>query len=204
LTNGSLLWREDVRRQLMHADLVLPSLDAGDRLMFSTINRPHPDITFEQMLDGLVAFREEYRGEYWLEVVLLAGYTAIPTEVRKIADIARKIKPDRIQLNTVVRPPVEDYAYAVDRPCLEELAELFEPRAEVIAEMVRAEWPAQQAAACESVLQMIRRRPCDLEDIANGLGVHRNEVLKCIQELNDHALLRKRQFAGKACYEACR
>ena len=204
LTNGSLLWREEVRRQLMHADLVLPSLDASDRLMFSVINRPHPDITFERMVDGLVTFREEYRGEYWLEVVLLAGYTAIPAEVRKMADLAREIKPDRIQLNTVTRPPVEDYAVAVDRPCLEELAELFEPRAEVIADLARAEWPAQQATTCESVLQMLRRRPCDLEGIAKGLGVHRNEIVKCIRELDDRALLRKRQFGGKACYEACR
>jgi len=72
LTNGSLLWQEDVRRQLMDAHLVIPSLDAGQGAMFQAVNRPHESISFEQMLEGLIAFREEYYGEYWLEVFLLA------------------------------------------------------------------------------------------------------------------------------------
>ena len=57
LTNGSLLWQEEVRRPLMDAHLVVPSLDAGDRLTFSVVNRPHSGVTCEEMLDGLVAFR---------------------------------------------------------------------------------------------------------------------------------------------------
>ncbi|NQT19895.1 MAG: radical SAM protein, partial [Planctomycetes bacterium] len=54
LTNGSLLWQEEVRRQLMKADLVIPSLDAGDEVMFRLVNRPHEDVSFERMLAGLV------------------------------------------------------------------------------------------------------------------------------------------------------
>jgi len=66
LTNGSLLWHEDVRRQLMNADLVIPSLDAGDEAMFRLVNRPHEEISFEQMFSGLIDFRRDFRGEYWL------------------------------------------------------------------------------------------------------------------------------------------
>ena len=71
LTNGSLLWQEEVRRQFMKADLVIPSLDAGDEGMFRLVNRPHEDVTFERMLAGLVDFRREFRGAYWLEVFVL-------------------------------------------------------------------------------------------------------------------------------------
>ncbi|HBO43222.1 MAG TPA: radical SAM protein, partial [Planctomycetaceae bacterium] len=66
LTNGSLLWRDDVRRQLAAADLVMPSLDAGNPATFELVNRPHEAIAFEQMLSGLIAFRQSYRGRFWL------------------------------------------------------------------------------------------------------------------------------------------
>ncbi len=77
LTNGSLLWQKEVREELALADAVLPSLDAGNGLKFAFINRPHPCLTFERMVEGLIAFRDEFPGQYWLEVFLLGGYTAI-------------------------------------------------------------------------------------------------------------------------------
>jgi wyosine [tRNA(Phe)-imidazoG37] synthetase (radical SAM superfamily) len=86
LTNGSLLWQAEIRSQLMNADLVVPSLDAGDETMFRVINRPHEDILFETMLEGLIEFRREFRGQYWLKVLLLSGRNAIASEVKKLAD----------------------------------------------------------------------------------------------------------------------
>ena len=71
LTNGSLLWQEDVQQQLAAADLVMPSLDAGDPATFHLVNRPHEALTFEKMLSGLIAFRQHFHGRYWLEVLLL-------------------------------------------------------------------------------------------------------------------------------------
>ncbi|MCK4625431.1 MAG: radical SAM protein, partial [Phycisphaerae bacterium] len=71
LTNGSLLWNQEVCAQLMNADLIVPSLDAGDEMMFRAVNRPHEDISFEKMLKGLIEFRREYQGQYWLEVMFL-------------------------------------------------------------------------------------------------------------------------------------
>jgi len=75
LTNGSLLWLPEVRNALKSADMVVPSLDAGSSQIFQYVNRPHPDITFSKMLQGLVEFRKDYGGQYWLEVFLLAGVT---------------------------------------------------------------------------------------------------------------------------------
>ncbi|GAG90670.1 unnamed protein product, partial [marine sediment metagenome] len=68
LTNGSLLWLPEVRNALKAADMVVPSLDAGSSQIFQYVNRPHRDITFSRMLEGLVKFRNEYNGKYWLEV----------------------------------------------------------------------------------------------------------------------------------------
>ena len=84
-----------------NADVVLPSLDAGDEFRFRAINRPHERISFAQMVEGLVEFRREFRGQYWLEVFLLDGYTALKFEVAKLAEWVKRIQPDKVQLNTV-------------------------------------------------------------------------------------------------------
>ncbi len=80
LTNGSLLWMTEIQHVLMDADLVLPSLDVGDEALFRCLNRPHKDISFERMVDGIAVFTKRFPGEVWLEVLLLGGVTGIPAE----------------------------------------------------------------------------------------------------------------------------
>ncbi len=200
LTNGSLLWRPEVRRQLMDAHLVIPSLDAGNEAMFQAVNRPHENVSFAQMLEGLVAFREEYRGQYWLEVFLLAGHTAVENELQDIIRCAARIKPDRIQLNTATRPTSEEYAVMVEHVKMVELAKRFKPPAEVIADYRGVHAQSDFQAGRDSILEMIQRRPCSLDDIAGGLNMHRNEVAKYVEELQAAGLLKKQSSGGKVFY----
>lgn len=200
LTNGSLLWQKDVRRQLRDAHLVVPSLDAGHNGVFQAANRPHEDITFEKMLDGLISFRREYQGEYWLEVFVLAGYTAVDNEIAQMVECVKRIKPDLVQLNTVTRPAAEDYAIMVDPARMNEIAKRFDPEAQVIADYRGVHAQTDFQAGRESVLEMIQRRPCSLEDIANGLNMHRNEVIKYITEIEASGVLTKQSSAGRLYY----
>jgi len=202
LTNGSLLWQSEVRRQLREADLVIPSLDAGTPSLFQAVNRPHPGITFEKMTEGLALFREEYHGDYWLEVFILDGLTANISEVRRIASCAAAIGTERVQLNTVTRPPAEDYALGVDRRRLEDLATLFQPPAEVIADFHGVHAQPDFTATREAVLQMIRRRPCTLEDIGDGLGLHRHETLKYVEALVNSGRIKAVANHGRVYYAA--
>jgi wyosine [tRNA(Phe)-imidazoG37] synthetase (radical SAM superfamily) len=146
LTNGSLLWQKEVREELAVADVVLPSLSAGDAFEFVVLNRPEASLAFEQMVEGLVAFRREFTGQYWLEVFLLGGRAPIEDHVKQIAAWVKRIGPDRVQLNTASRPPAEEFAVAVPQARLTELARLFSPEAEVMVirsgEVAadRAEW----------------------------------------------------------------
>jgi len=183
LTNGSLLWQPDLRRELRQADLVIPSFDAGDRFLFQAVNRPHLDIGFEQMLEGLIVFGEEFTGEYWLEILLLSGHTGITAEVKKIAALVERIAPSRIQLNTATRPPVEEYAAPVSAALLHQFAALFNPPAEVISAFTGTHQQSEFQTSREDVLRLLRRRPCTAEDIALGLGMHANEVSKHLAEL---------------------
>lgn len=189
LTNGSLLWQEDVREELYPADLVIPSLDAGHESIFRYINRPHESISFGKLMEGLIAFREEFTGQYWLEVFLVAGYTSVTVEAERIAECVRQIRPHRVQLNTVTRPPAEPFAEAVPPERLARLATLFEPQAELIAEYAHpAPEPADTSTALD-ILEMLRRRPCTDRDLVAALGLHINEVIKHLDELRRRGLI---------------
>lgn len=185
LTNGSLLWMEDVQAALMAADLVLPSLDAGDEELFQYVNRPHKDISFEHMVNGLAEFTKRFPGEVWLEVFLLAGVTGIPSEVKKIAALIRKISPARVQLNTVSRPPAEDFALSIPQERMCTLKEFIPGEVNIISENrqdkvhISTSYEANEA----DILALVSRRPCTAEDIAEGLGIHITEAIKRLEAL---------------------
>ncbi len=202
LTNGGLLSRAEVRRSLLAADLVVPSLDAPDESLFQQVNRPHAEIRFDEMVEGLVALREEFSGDYWLEVFLLEGLTSDEATVVRLAEITQQISPDRVQLNTVARPPAEPDARAVPREKMERLAKLFGQNAEIIADYGKVHEQTAFTARREDVLTMISRRPCTVEDIAAGLALHRNEVVKYVQELLAVGAIEARPQGEKTYYVA--
>ena len=84
LTNGALLHDADVRRAAAAADIVCPSLDAGDPGTFQAINRPHPDIRFETMVEGLASLRRESRGRFLLEVFIARGVNDSPEQLESL------------------------------------------------------------------------------------------------------------------------
>ncbi|MFO8015324.1 MAG: radical SAM protein [Phycisphaerae bacterium] len=183
LTNGSLLSEPAVADALAEVDLVVPSLDAPAAAMWRQVNRPHPALDWEAMFGGLVRFTRRFDGRVWLEVMLLEDLTGTETEVASIALLARRIRPERIQLNTAVRPAAEAGVRPVSREQLEALARRFDPPAEVVAEFRE---PAEETAAgatAEDVLELLRRRPCSAKDVADGLAIPPNEALKCIDAL---------------------
>ena len=78
ITNGALLADPQVRAELQHADLTLPSLDAYDQASYKAINRPHGRMDYEESFNGLVEFSHAYAGQVWLEVMLLDGVNDDP------------------------------------------------------------------------------------------------------------------------------
>jgi wyosine [tRNA(Phe)-imidazoG37] synthetase (radical SAM superfamily) len=202
LTNGSLLWREAVRDGLQEADLVIPSLDAGNEEMFRYVNRPAPELSFERMMDGLVTFRQEFAAQYWLEVFVLGGVTDVNAEAEAIAAAVERIAPDRVQLNTVTRPPAEDFAYSVPLAELARLAPRIAPNAEVIADYSGVHDRPDFTARGQDVIELLRRRPCTVEDIASGLGMHRNEVVKYVEQFLAEGRLDSRKRRHRTYYAA--
>ncbi len=204
LTNGSLLWRQDVQDDLMTADIVIPSLDAGDEDMFFYINRPHPDIFFEHLIDGIASFSERFRGEVWLEVMLLSGITGLPNEAKKIAALAGRIAPERIQLNTVSRPPAEDFAFPLSDNQMSLIREVFPENTEIVCNKKHGghDYPDVFEAEDREILLMISRRPCTVQDIAEGLRVNILELYKRLDELIAAGKARRIIAGGQTFFSA--
>jgi len=187
LTNGSLLWMKEVQDDLMAADLVIPSLDAGDDQLFRYVNRPHGDISFERLVEGLVEFTRRFPGQVWLEILLLKGVTGMPSHVKKIAALVERIAPARVQLNTVCRPPAEEFAFPLSLNDLLSLSGFFPGLVDIISEdsQYHSDAPTFSESREEDILALLRRRPCTSEDIAVGLGIHVAEALKRLNALVD-------------------
>jgi wyosine [tRNA(Phe)-imidazoG37] synthetase (radical SAM superfamily) len=177
LTNGTLLNLPEVRDAAALAGVVKVSLSAWDQKSFEWVNRPHPQLEFGSFFDGLKQFRRGFGGQLWLEVFLLSGINALPGDVEKIAGLSRELKPDLIHLNTAARPPAEDFAVAVPMARLEELAGLFDPPARIAAGFSSQRSKTIEANE-ETILAMLKRRPCTINQIEAAFGMHINEVSK--------------------------
>jgi len=203
LTNGTMLHLPEVREAAALADVVKISLSAWDDDSFEWVNRPHPQLRFAQLVEGERTFRREFRGELWMEVFLVGGMNSTPRDVRKIASLAKEIQPDRIQLNTSVRPPAEEFVTPLSRGQMEELAGLFQPAAEIIGEFSTSHEEPVKAKEDE-IFSMIERRPCTAEQIADVFGMHINEVSKYLGKLVRTDRVRSERRRSAVYYEAVR
>ncbi len=183
LTNSSLLYDSRVRESIMEADVVLPSLDAHDQEGFETINRPYPEINFKTMVQGLITFCNEYPGEIWLEVFILDGINSTETDAMQFKHWIERVNPQKIHINTAVRPAAEAYARQVSPEKMARFCKVLGEKAEVITPYKDLEKHKTSVDVEENLLNLLARRPCTLDDISSGLGVHKNEILKYIEPL---------------------
>jgi wyosine [tRNA(Phe)-imidazoG37] synthetase (radical SAM superfamily) len=201
LTNGSLLWDGEVRRDLLEADRVVPSLDAVSDEVFQKLNRPHPGLNLAHVVEGLYAFRRLYSGEFHLEVMLVADINDQGEELRAIARVVDKLQPNRVELNTVVRPPADGGVCALT-PQRMSAARLVFPagKTEVIGRFAGAATSQKDVALAERIQELVRRRPCTLDEMAASLAVSSEEVASTAQFLRLQGILAVSRFANREYY----
>jgi len=202
LTNGTLLYRQDVRADCARADVVLPSLDAGDGQTFQKINRPHKDISIEKLISGLRTFRNEFAGQIWLEVFFVEGLNTGIEQIAKIKTAIERIRPDKIQLNTAVRPTADAGIKRLDAEKLRAIAEELGDKAEVVADFSPGRCGKHIERGAEDVLSMLKRRPCSLNDICSGLGIHHNEALKYVTHFQQQGFVHSERKDGTTFFKA--
>jgi wyosine [tRNA(Phe)-imidazoG37] synthetase (radical SAM superfamily) len=178
LTNGTLLNDPGVRKELMQADLVLPSLDAATEEALRKINRPHKGLQPEGYIGGLVDFCLEFKGKVWLEILILPGYNDDPKNLAALKEAILKIGPERIQLNTLDRPGTVEGLWPASHARLKEIADYFGmEQVEIIAPPEDRNKVKHYRSDMEAViLETLSRRPCTLEDLEKILGLQINEI----------------------------
>lgn len=202
LTNSSLLGRPDVQEDLRQADVVIASLDAATEDVFERINQPHPAVLLQNIIDGLIAFREQFSGQLWLEILFCKDINDSPEHVKALAGIVARIQPHKVQLGTVFRPPALPSVMPVSSEFLQQIAPQFGPNAEVVASFRPATIQALPEEARQGILNMLRRRPCSVNDTAQALGLSRDEVGQWMDVLESEGAVDRVYFSGEVYYQA--
>ena len=201
LTNGGLLYRDEVLADALKADILAPNLDAGDAHTFQRVNQPHDDIGFEQMLAGLRKACAQHPGEVCVEVMLVSGYNDSPTQLAAIADILQGLRVDSIDINTSVRPSPGRDLQACSFETLERAQQMFGSSAHIVAGYHGRTLPeTAQHDVRAQVDRTLRRRPCTLEDLHAATGANRLELIKILEQGVEQGQLQTRPGAGGDYY----
>ncbi len=186
LTNGTLLHERQVRDDIQHVDLVLPSLDAVTADVFAEINRPAAGLGVQEHIQGLIDFSRDFSGRIWLEVFVLPGINDHPDEIAAMRRVILEIGPDSVQLNTLDRPGTAADLRAATGAELLRVKQLLDlEQVEIIAAAaLRKNIPSYRGDAEAAILETIARRPCTLDDLAQMLGLHGSEINKYLDVLD--------------------
>lgn len=204
LTNASLLSLKEVRDELRAADVVVPSLDAALPAVWRRVNRPLPSLGLEDIVRGLESFRKSYRGQIWLEVMLVKGVNDGPGNVEALRKAIGRIAPDRVQLNTVTRPPAEKSAEPLGPEELEAVRRRLGGKAEVIVDFQEKKQTTANRRLKDVIHGLIRRRPVTLEDMAASLGEPRDAISRQVEALIAEGLVTRAAQKGREYYRAVR
>lgn len=200
LTNGTLFSDPQVRREAGGVDLILPSLDAVSEQAFKALNRPAPGLDNQAIIAGLQALRQEFKGRIYLEILLARGYNDSPEEIERLIAAAAGIVPDKIQLNTVVRPGTLSTVKPVSQDFLRKLAPRFRPAAEIIAPFSSNHAGGSIADREQAILETLRRRPCTRDDLEQALGLKPAEAIKLLEKLTSQQLVSQTEHLGRTYY----
>ena len=201
ITNGSLLCEREVREDLLQADVVLPSLDAVSPEIFMKINRSHKKLFIERVIEGMVEFRKIYKGQIWLEILFCKGVNDGQDELLKMKSAIDRIRPDRIHLNTVVRPPSEEWVVPLSQMEMEEIKVFFGEKASIISEFDRHLTYVTEGDIKEAILRILKRRPLSLSDLSKWMGIPQKELEQQIASLSQEGKIQTRLHGDSIYYE---
>ena len=201
LTNGALLHLPEVARAVRLADVLAPSLDAGDPECFARINRPHPGLDFETMVAAVRAAVSNHPGEVRLEIMVVPGVNDSPQALARIEERIADLNLASIDLNTPVRPAPGRRVQAVAADRLQSLCEGFGRSCRVIAAYGGPKSDRTELSE-QMVLEVLSRRPCTLADLQASLGASAQELEQVIERLVHAGRLHSRS-GGQGQYYFC-
>jgi wyosine [tRNA(Phe)-imidazoG37] synthetase (radical SAM superfamily) len=148
----------------------MPSLDAGTAKLYRRINRSHPEVTFQRLLDGLIAFRREYKGRLWVEVMLVQGLNDTEEALRDLAALLRRVSPDQVHINLPTRPPAETWVQPPDEDGLMRATAILGDIAHIVHPIEGTFDLSGYVSLVEAVVGIITRHPMRQEELERTLA----------------------------------
>jgi len=204
ITNGTLLFKPEIRAEINLADVVIPTLDAVDELTFHHINRPWPELKIAEIIEGLAAFRKEFDGQLWLEVMLVKGVNDTEDALTGIANALHCIRPDQVHLNIPLRPPAESWVEIPD-------SESFIRATAILGEVAPIITPAEgdfgltnDMPVTDAIIEIIRRHPIQEANLLKILNCHTeqpDQVQETLAALEAGGQARRHIYREQAFWE---
>ena len=199
ITNGALLCDEEVRNELMSADIVLPSLDSVSEYMYKRVDRPHGSLDYNSVYDGLVTFSNDYKGELYLEIMLMDGINDSDEDLLKFKEQVRKIRYDRLYINTPVRPPAEKSVKESSKETIKKAVEILGGIS--IDSLASGTFGSDIEDDYEALLSIIGRHPMNQHEITSFLKSRNNSNMDDIfTSLNNNEKVIKKEYKGYITY----
>jgi wyosine [tRNA(Phe)-imidazoG37] synthetase (radical SAM superfamily) len=201
ITNGSLLFKPGVRKEVCAADVVLPSLDAADQETFRRINRPWPRLHIAKIVQGMIAFREEFTGQLWVEVMLVRGLNDNAMALQSIRDSLAQIRPDQVHLNVPIRPPAETWVEPPDDAGLMRAMTILGEAALIITPAEGTFTLSEEMPLTDAIVEIIRRHPmreATLVEILNGAAKQPGQAQATLTALAASRQVQRHVYQGEA------
>ncbi len=201
LTNGTLFTDRSLIEDVKNVDLIIPSLDSVSEEVFHKINRPYKDLSITDIVNSLIELRQINNGQFWLEVFIIPGINDTNEEIQLLKKAIEKIKPDKIQLNTLDRPGTENWVKPASREKLIQISNILGDKAEIIKTFKsRKKVKSYKEETKDKIIDILKRRPCTEKDLARILGLHINEITKYIQVLLESNEIKTKEEARGTFY----
>lgn len=199
ITNGALLYNKNVRSELMNADIVLPSLDSYNEEMFKRIDRPYGRIKFDEVWEGLVDFTNEYKGQIYMEIMLMNGVNDDEKSLLEFKKLLGQIKYDRLYINTPVRPPAEEYIEESSKESIQKAVEIL--KGVSIDMLSSVGFSSDIEDDYQAVISIIGRHPMNQFEIRSFLESRENkDIDKLMQQLSEDDKVQKMDYKGYCTY----
>lgn len=203
ITNGSLLYMEEVRKALYNADIVLPSMDGYNEVTFKKINRPYGKIKYQEAIDGLKEFSENFKGELWLEIMLMKGLNDSEEQILGYKKLLDEIQYERLYINTPVRPPAEENIEEIDKKTME-FAEnnLGGISIDLISSQGFSSDINDHKAAVKSIIKRHPMNQMEIYSFLESRGCDQEEREKIIIDLKDDKKVAVKEYKGYNTFRA--
>ncbi len=197
LSNSSTIHKKEIQNTLNKFDIVKLSLDSADEKTFKKIDRPSKSIKLQEIIEGMCEFRKGYSGELIVEILVVKGINDKKEEFEKLNTALAKIKPDRVDISTIDRPP----AYRVEPVSEERLYEFskYIQNQHIFIPTRRKLKTEYENLTKEEILTTLKKRPFTQNDIENLFDEHTQKIFNDLLKEN---LLEEVWVGGVKFYKA--